>query len=126
MRNRRGAMLMLTAIALAAGPAMAATDACVQNNRIVSTSVIDGSTVVVTDTDKKQYTVHMRGNCVGLDRNAVNLSFRTKTRLGCLSRGDTISYSMPGEGTKPRVRPNLQTPCVVDGVTEGAPEQKHN
>lgn len=100
-------------------PALAASDACVQNNRIFSTNVIDSSTILITDISKKQYTVHMRGTCVGLDKNAEMLSFRTKTQLGCLTSGDTISYNVPGEHTPVTVRGSLQTPCFVDSVTEG-------
>ena len=100
-------------------PALAAPGACVPNNRIASTRVIDAQTIVVTDKDNKPYTVHMHGACIGLDQSAINLSFRTKTQLGCLSPGDTISYSLPGDKTPVQVRPNLQTPCVIDSVTAG-------
>jgi hypothetical protein len=102
-------------------PALAAGDACLQNNRIYSTRVIDSSTILVTDLDKKQYIVHMRGTCIGLDKNALSLSFRTKTELGCLTSGDSISYNRPGERTRVSIRGSLQTPCFVDSVMEGAP-----
>jgi hypothetical protein len=102
-------------------PALAASDACVQNNRIFSTKVIDSSTVLITDMDKKQYTVHMRGTCIGLDKNAEMLSFRTKTQLGCLTSGDSISYNVPGEHTPVTVRGSIQTPCFIDSVKDGGP-----
>jgi hypothetical protein len=102
-------------------PALAASEACLQNNRILSTKVVDGSTVLIIDRDKKQYTVHMRGTCVGFDQNAEKLSFRTKTELGCLSKGDSISYNVPGERTPVTVRGSTQTPCVINSVSEGAP-----
>jgi hypothetical protein len=102
-------------------PALAASDACVQNNRIFSTKVIDSSTVLITDLDKKQYTVHMRGICVGLDKNAEMLSFRTQTQLGCLTSGDSISYNVPGENTPVTVRGSIQTPCFIDSVKDGSP-----
>ena len=104
-------------------PALAASDACVQNNRILSTQVIDSSTVLITDTDKQQYTVHMRGTCVGMDKSAQNLSFRTKTEIGCLTAGDSISYDRPGERTPVTTRGSLQTPCFVDRVTKGEPNR---
>ena len=106
---------------LAAMPALAAGDACVQNNRIYSTKVIDSSTILVTDLDKKQYIVRMRGACIGLDKNALSLSFRTKTELGCLTSGDSISYNRPGERTRVSIRGSLQTPCFVDSVTQAGP-----
>jgi hypothetical protein len=96
-------------------------DACVQNNRIYSTKVIDSSTILVTDLDKKQYIVRMRGTCIGLDKNALSLSFRTKTELGCLTSGDSISYNRPGERTRVSIRGSLQTPCFVDSVTQAGP-----
>ena len=97
--------------------ALAAGDACLANNRIVSTKVLDSSTIQVITLDKKTYTVHMRGTCIGLDNTSEMLSFRTKTELGCLSRGDTVSYNRPGERTGVTVRGNVQTPCVVDSVS---------
>jgi hypothetical protein len=123
MRNRMPFAATLLACAVACVPALAAETACVQKSRIYSTRVIDSATILVTDRDQKQYTVHMAGRCVGLDPNAQYLSWRMKTELGCLSRGDTIGYSMPGEGTQPAIRPNLQSTCVVDSVTEGAPPE---
>ena len=120
MRNE--SLLAAALVSVVVGvPALAASDACVQNNRIFSTKVIDSSTVLITDMDKKQYTVHMRGTCIGLDKNAEMLSFRTKTQLGCLTSGDSISYNVPGERTPVTVRGSIQTPCFVDRVTEGGP-----
>jgi hypothetical protein len=112
---------ILSIAVLTSGPAVAAPGACVPNNRIESTKVVNNTTIVVTDMANKTYTVHMHGACVGLDQSALNLSFRTKTQLGCLSPGDTISYSVPGDRQPVQVRPNLQNPCVVDNVAEGLP-----
>ncbi len=117
----RVAILRLSAAVVASVPALAAPGACVPNNRIQSTRVVNNTTIVVTDTQSNTYTVHMHGACVGLDQSALNLSFRTKTQLGCLSPGDTISYSLPGDRQPVQVRPNLQNPCVIDNVTEGSP-----
>ena len=118
--RKEGFLAALASVVIAV-PALAASDACVQNNRILSTKVINSSTVVIADKDKNQYTVHMRGTCVGLDKNAEMLSFRTSTQLGCLTSGDSISYNVPGEHTPVTVRGSLQTPCFVGRVTEGAP-----
>ena len=102
-------------------PALAAADACVQNNRIYSSKVVDRTTILIIDITNKQYTVHMRGACIGLDKTAEKLTFRTKTQLGCLTSGDSISYNRPGERTRVAIRGSMQTPCFVDHVTEGAP-----
>ena len=91
-----------------------------QKNRIFSTRVIDSSTVLITDMDKKQYTVHMRGACVGFDKTSENLTFRTKTDLGCLGAGDTIGYNAPGERVSIKTRGSLQSTCSIDSVTAGA------
>jgi len=119
MRNGNALLAAALTSVLAAGSALAADEACLQNNRILSTKVVDASTILITDIDKKAYTVHMRGTCVGLNQSAENLSFRTKTQLGCLTRGDSISYNLPGERGRPAIRPQTQTPCFVDSVTAG-------
>lgn len=120
MSRPRDIALVLVACAIAT-PVLAQGDACVTKNRIYSTQVIDSRTILVTDMQKKQYTVHMSGTCVGLDRTAVNLSWRTKTELGCIGLGDSVGYSMPGEGTQVQIRPNLQSTCFIESVTAGAP-----
>lgn len=121
MRTNMLSICSLAVVALASVPALAAPGACVPNNRIQSTRIMNNTTVMLTDMAGKTYTVHMHGACVGLDQSALNLSFRTKTELGCLSRGDTVSYSVPGDRQPVQVRPNLQNPCVIDTVTEGLP-----
>ena len=118
-----------TALALCAAftamPALA-KDACLQNNRIESTKVLDNETILATDKGKNEYTIHMNGKCIGLDKFAQLLSFRPKTELGCLERGDSISYSLPGDpsqGARSITVHGAQTqlPCYVDNVTAGAP-----
>jgi hypothetical protein len=109
------------ASAFTALPALAAADACLQINRIYSSNVVDRTTILIIDITNKQYTVHMRGACIGLDKTAEKLTFRTKTQLGCLTSGDSISYNRPGERTPVAIRGSMQTPCFVDHVTEGAP-----
>jgi Cu/Ag efflux protein CusF len=120
--------LAAVACAVIAVPAFAAESACVQRNSIYSTKVIDSSTVLITDINKKQYTLHMTGPCVGLNEASQYLTFRTQgqSELSCLRRGDTIGYNLPGEGTPVRVRPNLQTTCTISTVMEGAPKEDHN
>jgi len=110
-------------VALAALPALAQGESCAQINRILSTEVLDNSTMLVTLRDMKQFTVRMRGVCIGFDRNSQYLSFRTKTQspIGCLAAGDTVSYNVPGEGTPVRLHGSTQTPCYIGSVTEGPP-----
>ncbi len=122
----KSTFLAATLATIAALPALAQGETCAQINRILSTQVLDRSTILVTLRDMKQFTVHMRGVCVGLDRNSQFLSFRTLTEspVGCLSSGDTVSYNVPGEGTPVRLRGSTQTPCFVGSVTEGAPPPK--
>jgi hypothetical protein len=121
MRNANAVIAAMLISLLGAQSAMAAGEACLQRNRIWSTKVIDDSTILITDLNKNQYTVHMNGRCVGLNWAAEYLSFRTKTEIGCVSHGDTISYNQPGEATPVTARHSMQTPCVIDGVTAGAP-----
>jgi hypothetical protein len=125
-RNYPALAATTLAIMLAAQPVLAAGESCAQINRILSTQVLDNSTMLVTLRDMKQFTVHMRGVCIGFDRNAQYLSFRTQTQspIGCIAAGDTISYNVPGEGTRVRLRGSTQTPCFVGSVTEGPPPAK--
>src|SRR5947207_3732291 len=91
--------LALLAVVLGVSNSLAAGDTCLPINRILTTKVLDRNTIVVTTVDRKLYTVHMRGACIGLDDTARNLSFRTKTELGCLALGDSISYNRPADST---------------------------
>lgn len=123
MRTVTSLALAALACTMAAVPVFAADSACVQKNRIYSTKVVDSRTILITDTDKKPYTIHMSGTCVGLNDASQYLTFRTKgqTEISCLSSGDTIGYNMPGEDAPVRVRPNVQTSCTIGSVTAGAP-----
>lgn len=116
------------ACAVAAPPAGATESACIQGNRINSIKVIDSSTILVTDINKRQYTLHMTSPCVGLNEASQYLTFRTQAQneISCLIPGDTIGYNFPGEDTPVRVRPNLQTSCTIASVTAGAPSQHHD
>jgi hypothetical protein len=107
----------------AATPVLAAGESCAQIGRILSTQVLDRNTILVTLLDHSQYTVHMRGACIGLDQYALHLSFRplTQSTVACIGAGDTVSYNLPGENTPVRVRGSTQTPCFVGSVTPGAP-----
>ena len=114
----------LMAVLCAVSNSFAANDACLPINRILSTKVTDRNTIVVTTIDRKLYTVHLRGACIGLDQTARKLSFRTKTELGCLSLGDSVSYNQPAETTPVQIRGSVQTPCFVASVDAGPSQEK--
>jgi len=124
-RTRNALVLILIAGTIAAEPVLAAGVACLQSNRLVSTRVIDVGTILATDRSGQQYTLRMRGSCAGLDRNAQNLTFRPRTELSCVSAGDRIGYNRPGERTGIAVRGSMQTTCLIDQVSEGAPPGAH-
>jgi hypothetical protein len=109
---------LLTGV-LAVGPALAQAAqgeaACVRPNRIFSTQALDNRTILVTDKQKNQYTIHMSSVCAGMDKSASALGFRYFTELSCLQRGDRISVPIGGGGTGPRVT------CFIGSVTAGAP-----
>jgi hypothetical protein len=67
--------------------------ACLQNNRIWSTSVVDDRTVIVNDRQGNPFVVELSGGCQGL-MTTVNprLSFNTRSNLSCLSRGDRVAF----------------------------------
>ena len=76
-----------------ANPAFAQSDnACLQNNRIWNTSVVDDRTLIVTDRFNNPFVVELSGGCIGLTRNFGRIDFRTRANLGCLGRGDRVSF----------------------------------
>src|SRR5262245_9840848 len=66
--------------------------ACLQNNRIWSTNVVDDRTLIVMDRSRNLFVVELSGGCVGLTDNLGPIRFRTSTSLGCLGRGDRVSF----------------------------------
>jgi hypothetical protein len=105
---------LAVASVLAAVPALADDAACVRPIRIYSTRVLDDHTLLVTDRQKNQYTVHMNGTCTGMHEGVSDpLGFRRyRSDLSCLQRGDEVSYAIPGAG---------RASCFIGEVTEGAP-----
>jgi hypothetical protein len=89
-----------------------AAEACLQRNRLQSWRAIDNSTVVMTDLQMNQYTVHMKGRCSNLSRPDARLIYRTWTNLDCLQSGDIIAVAAAGLGT---------VTCSVANVQAGAP-----
>jgi hypothetical protein len=65
---------------------------CLQNNRIWGWNVVNERTIVVTDHYDRPFLVRLTSGCVGLTNATFALRFKTWTELGCLEKGDTISY----------------------------------
>ena len=107
--------LLITATIAAATVAtqVLAAEACLQRNRLQSWRALDTSTMVMTDMEMNQYTVHMKGRCSNLSRPDAKLIYRTWTNLGCLHSGDIIAVTAPGLGT---------VTCSVANVDAGAPD----
>ena len=110
---RRNLFTACTLVAtLAVTQVLAASDACLQRNRLQSWRAVDNSTMVMTDLQRNEYTVRMNGTCSNLVRPAALLVYRTWQNLACLQSGDIIGVTAPGLG--------LVT-CSVAGVSAGAP-----
>jgi hypothetical protein len=98
---------------LAAGPVLAASgDVCLQNNRIWSWRMINQRTLLVQDVNYRPFVVHLTGGCIGLTNAIQALAFRTWTSLGCLKRGDEVSFRAPALG---------RMSCFVTDVQPDAP-----
>jgi hypothetical protein len=128
MRSAVIGALMVAAPLTAA--AQRAENVCLPLNRVLSTKVIDNRTILATDYQHRQYSVHMRQRCVGLDQFAQNLSFRRAAEVGseylCIQQGDTIGYSLPGDpsmGARSITVHGAQAQmlCTIESVTPGPP-----
>jgi hypothetical protein len=111
------AVLVLFASPAGAGAAPAPqntpSEVCLQNNRIWSWDALDDRTLVVGDVQNHRYLVKLSGGCIQLSVNpTVALRFITKTNLGCVQRGDMVSYRAPALG---------RLSCFVDEVQPYAP-----
>jgi len=74
-------------------------DTCLQNNRIWGWNTVNDRMLIVTDRSYRRYIVRLGGGCIGLGSYAMTgLRFNTWTNLGCLRRGDTVSYRAPRLG----------------------------
>jgi Family of unknown function (DUF6491) len=74
-------------------------EACLQNNRIWGWNVINERTLIVTDRNNRPFLVRLSGGCVGLTNATLRLRFNTWTNLGCLGRGDRVSFRAPALGS---------------------------
>jgi hypothetical protein len=82
----------------AAPPKPPAAKTCLQNNRIYTWRVVNTRELIVGDVENNVFTVHLGGGCIALNNSVVVLNFIGKTDLGCLERGDRVSYRAPGLG----------------------------
>jgi hypothetical protein len=71
--------------------------ACLQNDLIWNFNVVNQREIQVIDRNNRTFMVKMTGGCIGLT-NLATLSFRTQTSLGCLQKGDRISFREPTLG----------------------------
>jgi len=76
------------------------SSACLRNNRIWSTSVINDRQLIVRDRQNNPFVVELSGGCTGLTSSLGRVNFRTRTDLGCLSRGDRVSFRNPAFRTR--------------------------
>ena len=109
--------------AFVALPVSAEEAACVRLNEIRSIESIDDRTLVVTNRQEEQYSVHLSGPCIGLTIPGVAPTFRPQSELDCLKRGDRIGFNYPGQGLATSVRPvDDQEVCFIESVSVGVPE----
>src|SRR5258708_868834 len=69
--------------------------ACLQNNRIYGWTVVNERALVVNDIYGRRFSVDLSSGCVGLTNATFALRFLTTTNLGCLMRGDRVSFEAP-------------------------------
>jgi hypothetical protein len=93
----------LTALVALYAPSASAQDtreerACLQNNRIYGWTVVNERALIVNDLYGRRFSVDLSSGCVGLTNATFTLRFITATNLGCLRRGDRISFRAPALG----------------------------
>jgi len=66
--------------------------ACLQNNRIYGWIVVNERALIVNDIYGRRFSVDLSSGCVGLTNATLALRFLPPTNLGCLMRGDRISF----------------------------------
>jgi hypothetical protein len=69
--------------------------ACLQNDRIYGWTVVNERALIVNDIYGRRFSADLSSGCVGLTNAELALHFITKTNLGCLMRGDRISFRAP-------------------------------
>ena len=92
-------LITLTVAAATIATQVLAAEACLRRNLLQSWYAIDARTMVMTDMEMKQYTVHMKGRCTNLSRPDAKLAYRSWTGNDCLHSGDLIAVTAAGLGT---------------------------
>ena len=90
----------LTALIALSAPSASAQNtreqqACLQNNRIYGWIVVNERALIVNDIYGRRFGVDLSSGCVGLTNATFALRFLTTTNLGCLMRGDRVSFEAP-------------------------------
>jgi hypothetical protein len=104
MRKLLPGLIVAAALAMIAMPHGAKAqpspqDTCLQNNRIWSWNAVNDRLLIVTDRTYHRYIVRLGGGCIGLSNYPLTaLRFNTWTNLGCLRRGDNVSFRAPALG----------------------------
>jgi hypothetical protein len=122
MQRTAGLTMVLALVAVLAPASEAApanppreSQTCLQNNRIWGWRAPDQRTLVLTDINSRRFLVKLSGGCIGLNDAILALQIRTTTNLGCLMRGDRVSYRAPALG---------EMTCFVDEVQPYASNPK--
>jgi len=125
-----GRLVAVTLALILVTGAAGAQDVCLQLSRVFSTKVVDNRTLLATDRQGRQFTIHMAQRCISLDRFAQLLTFRLSgglaSEMSCIKHGDTLGYSLagdPAEGARSITihGPQTQLQCTIDSVTVGPP-----
>ena len=90
-----GSLTALIALNAPSASAQNTRDACLQNNRIYGWIVVNERALIVNDIYGRRFGVDLSSGCVGLTNATLALRFLTTTNLGCLMRGDRISFQAP-------------------------------
>jgi hypothetical protein len=92
-----GSLTALVALKVPSASAQSTREqqACLQNNRIYGWIVVNERALIVNDIYGKRFSVDLSSGCVGLTNATLALRFLTTTNLGCLMRGDRISFRAP-------------------------------
>src|SRR5206468_1268930 len=101
-------------------------DTCLQNNRIWGWNAVNDRMLIVTDRSYRRFVVRLSGGCIGLSSYALTgLRFHSWTDLGCLKRGDQVSYRAPALGPLNCFVNEVQpySPGIVAEAQTGEPQK---
>jgi hypothetical protein len=93
------AVLLAAAVAAGSVNMAQAAEVCLRPIRILTWAAVDTRTLIVVDRDKQHFLVRLTGACAGLTNPGNPIIIRSASELGCVRRGDTVSYVDPALGT---------------------------